>query len=267
MTDPQVPDDPVSICADLLRKGDPDRFLASMTGDLAARKRLFVLYAFNLEIARAPFMSQEPMVALIRLQFWRDLINAAVDGQEAPPHEVGTPLADLVIWGEVRAAPLLRMIEARERDVHGLRRDGAKDVLAYLRDSSGALMLAAGQVTGLADFTGIYDVDQALEDVGAAQGLANWFLAQPALAAAGRGHVAPSSEVIQTLADHGLNQLAQARTVLGKQDSAALRSAWRAGAILSRAKSNPDLVADGAVAGSEFARRGRLLWLSLTRNW
>ncbi len=72
--------DPIAVCAEQVLKGDPDRFLAAMSGTVEERKRLFPLYAFNLEVARAPYMSQEPMVALIRLQFWRDVVMGAVDG-------------------------------------------------------------------------------------------------------------------------------------------------------------------------------------------
>jgi len=41
-------------CAALVAKGDPDRFLSAMTAPVALRGRLLTLYAFNLEVARAP---------------------------------------------------------------------------------------------------------------------------------------------------------------------------------------------------------------------
>ncbi|MEL7216333.1 MAG: phytoene synthase, partial [Pseudomonadota bacterium] len=40
-------------CAELVRTGDPDRFLAAMTASVEGRARLFPLYAFNLEVAKA----------------------------------------------------------------------------------------------------------------------------------------------------------------------------------------------------------------------
>ncbi|MCK0138889.1 squalene/phytoene synthase family protein [Aliiroseovarius sp. F47248L] len=265
MTD--TPRDPIAACAEMVQKGDPDRFLATMTGDVEERKRLFPLYAFNLEIARAPYMSQEPMVAMIRLQFWRDVIEAAVEGREAPKHDVATPLSQLVIWGDLRAAPLLTMLEAREGDAQGEPRRDTDQIRAYLRGTSGALMLAAGQATGLTDFEGHYVKDEALEGAGEALGIANWLMSQPALKAAGRGHITPDEGTIRELSETGLAALKHAHTVLGKDGNAALRSAWRTKPILQKALKNPSAAVGGVLGQSEFARRGALLWCILSGRW
>lgn len=265
MTD--APHDPIAACAEMVQKGDPDRFMATMTGDVKERKRLFPLYAFNLEIARAPYMSQEPMVAMIRLQFWRDVIEAAVEGREAPKHDVATPLSQLVTWGDVRAAPLLTMLEAREGDAQGEPRRHTDQIRAYSRSTSGALMLAAGQATGLTDFEGNHAKDHALEGLGEALGIANWLMSQPALKAAGRGHVLPDVDTIRELSETGLQALEHAHTVLGKGGNAALRSAWRSPAILRQAQKSPHSVLDGTLGQSEFSRRGALLWCSLSGRW
>jgi hypothetical protein len=259
--------DPIAACAEQVLKGDPDRFLAVMSGTVDARKRLFPLYAFNLEAARAPYMSQEPMVALIRLQFWRDVITAAVDGTEAPRHDVATPLSQRVIWGDMRADPLLRIVEAREGDVQGNLPQSFDAIRAYLRATSGALMLAGGQLCGMTEFAGDFEVDTALEDLGEAAGLANWLLAQPALAKAGRGHVVPDAGTIQELCANGLSQLSTARATLGRRGNPALRSAWRARGILKQALRQPALVAEGALGRAEITRRGHMLWLGLTSRW
>ncbi|WP_133488220.1 squalene/phytoene synthase family protein [Aliiroseovarius marinus] len=267
MTDAPEDYDPIAACAEQVLKGDPDRFLAAMSGTVEERKRLFPLYAFNLEVARAPYMSQEPMVALIRLQFWRDVITGAVDGVEAPRHDVATPLSQLVIWGDMRAEPLLRIIEAREGDVQGSQPQGVDQIRAYLRATSGALMLAGGQLCGMTEYAGDYEIDTALEDLGEATGLANWLLAQPALAKAGRGHVVPDADTIQSLCASGLEQLSNARAALGRHGNPALRSAWRVRGILKQAAKQPALVAEGALGSAEVTRRGRMLWLGLTGGW
>ena len=43
----------IADCAALVEKGDPDRFLATMSVPVAAREVLFPLYAFNVEVTRA----------------------------------------------------------------------------------------------------------------------------------------------------------------------------------------------------------------------
>ncbi|SMR72087.1 Squalene/phytoene synthase [Aliiroseovarius halocynthiae] len=259
--------DPISACAEQVMKGDPDRFLAVMSGSVEERRRLFPLYAFNLEVARAPYMSQEPMVALIRLQFWRDVLTNAVDGTEAPRHDVATPVSQLVTWGDMRVEPLLRIIEAREGEVQGEQPRTSDQIQTYLRATSGALMLAGGQLCGMTEYAGDFEIDTALEDLGEAAGLANWLLAQPALAKTGRGHVTPEVDVIQALCSDEISKLSRARKVLGRQGNPALRSAWRAQGILRQALKQPALVADGALGGAEISRRGHMLWLSITGRW
>ncbi|TNF18762.1 MAG: phytoene synthase, partial [Rhodobacteraceae bacterium] len=66
-----MPVDDWQACAAIVEKGDPDRFASAMAAPVAARARLFPLYAFNLEVARAPWVTQEPMIAEMRLQWWR----------------------------------------------------------------------------------------------------------------------------------------------------------------------------------------------------
>ncbi|MEQ8366967.1 MAG: phytoene synthase, partial [Roseicyclus sp.] len=57
-------------CAELVARGDPDRFRATMAAPVDARRVLFPLYAFNIEVSRAPWVTAEPMIAEMRLQFW-----------------------------------------------------------------------------------------------------------------------------------------------------------------------------------------------------
>jgi len=73
----------INACAALVEAGDPDRFLAAMAAPADVRGRLFVLYALNLEVAKAPFVTKEPMIAEMRLQFWRDVVADAAAGPAA----------------------------------------------------------------------------------------------------------------------------------------------------------------------------------------
>ena len=82
----------VDACAALVERGDPDRFAATMAAPVAARAQLWPLYAFNLEVARAPWVTKEPMIAEMRLQWWRDVVA------EPTPraHDVAGPLQALI---------------------------------------------------------------------------------------------------------------------------------------------------------------------------
>ncbi len=65
----------------------PDRYFASAVRPCRPRDTLFTLYAFNHELARAREVTRQPGLALIRLQWWREVVEGA-----ARAHEVATPL-------------------------------------------------------------------------------------------------------------------------------------------------------------------------------
>ena len=99
----------IAACAALVQKADPDRFAATMAAKPAAREKLLPIYAFNVEVARAPWVTQESMIAEMRLQWWRDALEEIKAGGMVRRHEVVTPLA-LVLDGE-SAALLDQLIE------------------------------------------------------------------------------------------------------------------------------------------------------------
>ena len=68
-------------CADIVAKGDRDGFAAVMAAPVEARRILFPVQAFALEVAKAPWASQEPVIAQMRLQFWRDAVEEAEAGK------------------------------------------------------------------------------------------------------------------------------------------------------------------------------------------
>lgn len=226
-----------------------------MAAPPAARRVLFPLYAFNLEVARAPWVTSEPMIAEIRLQWWRDALEEIAHGATVRRHEVVTPLADVL---SAQGALLLdRLIQARRWDVY---RDPFEDGAHfddYIDATSGQLMLAAARALGVEGH------EDALRDVGYALGVANWLIAVPELEARGRIPLVDGrAEAVQALATSALGRLRAARSA-PKDARPVLLSAWRAGAVLKAAKADPARVGQGRLTGSEFARRGSLLWKSL----
>ena len=245
----------IDACAAIVERGDPDRFLAVMAAPPAARPPLLTLYAFNLEIARAPWVTQEPLIARMRLQFWRDVVAEA---GEAPPraHEVAGPLASLLTSRSLPKPLFEKMIDAREMDLDRAPFDNAEALWAYLEATSGNLMALSVRALGGLE-------DASASDVGTAQGLANYLLAVPALEAAGRAPLPDGRPAaVAALARTGLGRLQNAGRVAG-QTRPALLAAWRARAILKQAAADPAAVAAGRLGQSEFRRRGSLLWRSL----
>ncbi|AMY69169.1 squalene/phytoene synthase family protein [Frigidibacter mobilis] len=250
-------------CAALVEAGDPDRFAAAMAAPPAARARLWPLYALNLELARAPWASAEPLVAEMRLQWWVDTLDRIAAGERPRTHEVAGPLAELIAETAQPVAPLQAIAEARRRDCWGEPFADSGELLAYLAGTAGNLMLAAGQALGAP--AAAYP---ALQDAGLATGIANWLVAVPDLIARGRAPLPdPGPDGIAALARTGLDHLQRARkarATLPPSAIPALYPAWQAGALLSRAAADPGQVPRIPLRLSEFSRRGRLLLTAAT---
>lgn len=245
-------------CARLVAEGDPDRFAATMAAPPAARARLLPLYAYNLELARAPWVASEPMIAEMRLQWWRDALEAPTPRA----HEVAAPLHELIRAADLPVAVLDRMAAARRWDIW---REPFADQAAfdaYLDDTAGGLMWLAAKATGAPA-----PAEPAARALGQAAGLAAFLRAVPDLIARGRQPLLDDSPAALTaLARDGLARLDQARQSRHILGPAAL-AAWQTGPILHRAATAPDRIANGQLALSEFTRRGRLLWAATTGRW
>ena len=256
----------VAACARLVEAGDPDRFLATMAAPAAARARLWPLYAFNLELARAPWAAREPLVAEMRLQWWIDTLDAIGAGEVARAHEVAAPLADLIRGGGLPLAPLRAMAEARRFDCWDAGFAGDADLAAYLDATAGGLMWSAALALGAPP-----EAEAPVRDYAFAAGLAGLLRALPELAARGRHPLGePGPEEIAALAEGGLASLARARAARAAVPPAirpALYPGWQSAPLLRLAATDPAAVPEARLALSEFARRGRLLRLAFTGKW
>lgn len=131
--------------AETVHKHDPDRFLTALFASPAKRDTLLLLYAFNHELARAREVVSEPMLALIRLQWWREVVEG-----ERKRHEIATPLSDALAAGHLARGDLLEMIDARERETEPSMPDHAA-FLRYLDGTAGTLAVAAARWLGASE--------------------------------------------------------------------------------------------------------------------
>lgn len=110
----------LSYCGQEARKHDNDRYLACLFAPAERRESLFALLAFNQEIARTRELVTEPMLGQIRLQWWRENIDAVFDRSSraaAARHAVLDPLAEAVDRHGLSRAHFDRLIDAREADL------------------------------------------------------------------------------------------------------------------------------------------------------
>ena len=130
----------LSRVGELARQHDPDRFFTTLFAPAGVRPALWTLYAFNHELARARESVREPMMAMIRLQWWREV----VEGQ-TKRHEVATPLREAIDAGALRMADLEALIDAREEDAP----DQEADWPSFVERTAGALAVAAAHALGV----------------------------------------------------------------------------------------------------------------------
>src|SRR5271154_1431671 len=83
--------DAFAYCAELVRKADRERFLASLFAPAEHRDALAALYAFNIEVARVREVARDALPGEIRLQWWSDVLNGERGG-EASANPVATAL-------------------------------------------------------------------------------------------------------------------------------------------------------------------------------
>ena len=131
--------------AALVRRHDPDRFLTALFAPPDQRDALLTLYAFNHELARAREVVSEPPLALIRLQWWREVVEGA-----RRRHEVAEPLRAALDAGELDRGDLLRVIDAREAEAAPAF-ETMTDWRDYLFGSAGGVAVAAGRLLGAPD--------------------------------------------------------------------------------------------------------------------
>ena len=131
-----------------VRAADPDRWLASrFITDAALRADVIAVYAFDNELRRVPHAVTEPLMAEIRLTWWREGLEAIAAGRAPPGHPVLTALAGLVSRRGVSLATLETMVQARLAALDGVRLDDAPAVNRHVAGTTGAVMaLAAGML-------------------------------------------------------------------------------------------------------------------------
>lgn len=122
------------IVATTARDFDPDRYLAALLAPRPYRADLVTLAALTGELSRTLRTVREPMLAEIRLQWWRDVLGAgAVTGSPVADaaigmvrrHRIGADLLDDLTFADAGAAGPIAP------DADGWRRLGRADAAAF----------------------------------------------------------------------------------------------------------------------------------------
>jgi len=104
---------------DLVRSADRDRFLGALFAPEPVRTDLLALLAFNHELARTRAVTREPMLARIRLEWWREAAAEAAGTGRPRAQPVVESLSETVRRHHLPPQDLVALIDAREEEIEG----------------------------------------------------------------------------------------------------------------------------------------------------
>ena len=143
-----APDSAVESCRRLARRHDFERYLATLFAPRPRRPALWLLLAFNAEIARTREIVSEAALGEIRLQWWRDALEAAAADGPVRQHEVAAPLAEALRADALDPDLLHGLIDARMRDLDDAPMADEAALLDYAARTGGLLAEAMARAAG-----------------------------------------------------------------------------------------------------------------------
>ncbi|MEX0298920.1 MAG: phytoene/squalene synthase family protein [Kordiimonas sp.] len=132
-------------CLNLVRSGDPDRYLLSLFAPQKAHRNLWALYAFNQEVAKIRETVSEPMLGEIRIQWWQDVLREITEGnvREQP---IIIELAKLLQEHTSIEGDLHELLTARKNELAGEGSANFNSLKSYAFQVGGTLYCAASKI-------------------------------------------------------------------------------------------------------------------------
>ena len=174
-----------SSLAGFVRRHDRDRYQTALFASAARREALLALYAFNYEIARVRETVSEPMLGQIRLQWWREVVDAAYAGTPPRHHPVVVPLSAAIRAFDLGRAHFDRLIDARERDLDDEPPASLHALEEYAEGTSAPLIVLALEALSVRR----PGLDATARDIGIGYALAGLLRAMPFHARSGRSYI------------------------------------------------------------------------------
>lgn len=272
--------------AALVRRYDPDLFATALFAAEPGRGRLMTLYAVDIELSRAVHAARRaeagPLIAAMRLQWWRDVAEAARSGAAPPEHEIAGPFADLAAGGLLPEGALAALFDGHEAEIAGTLSEAG--FASWAEGRFGGLLRLAAAALGAGDPHPMREPDPLPEPLtaawAAACGSALALRSAAAMAREGRslvpgltgsdraalasGRLEPAlTAKIAALAAWGRHALAEARCHargLPRRYLPALLPVWSAERTLRRVARDPLAILEPQPPANPAARALGLMW-------
>ncbi len=129
-----------------LSRADPDRWLSSrFAAGETARRALVAIYAFDNELGRAPRAASTPIIAEMRLAWWREALEEIRSGVPVRRHPVALALSATVGEYGLDLTLLETLIDARFRELD-LRPMSLEEALEWAEGTGGTCARLAAAV-------------------------------------------------------------------------------------------------------------------------
>jgi phytoene synthase len=130
---------------DAVRVADPDRYVSALYAPEDRRAALFALYGFNAEIAGVRDRVREALPGEVRLQWWRDAIDA-VGGEAVAGNPLAEELTQAIARYELPRQAFDNYLEARIFDLYDDPMPSRTDLEGYCGETASALIQLAALV-------------------------------------------------------------------------------------------------------------------------
>ncbi len=128
---------------EIVRSADRDRYVAALYAPEEKRADLLALYAFNAEIAGIGGRVSQPLPGEMRLQWWRDAIDA---GKAASGHPVADALLAAIDRGGLPRQAFQNYLDARIFDLYDDPMPTRGDLEGYCGETAAAVIQLAAMV-------------------------------------------------------------------------------------------------------------------------
>ncbi len=129
----------LSLCAQEIRKNEHDQFLCGLFAPEDRQNDFFAMQLFHMETLRIRDAVSEPHLGLIRLQWWRDLVDGIYNGDKSPDAENGThqEIAQTLARRSIDKTLFDRYFNARSFDMEDCAHDDMSALVRYCEATGG----------------------------------------------------------------------------------------------------------------------------------
>jgi phytoene synthase len=184
-------------CETLLRDRDRDLWLACLFAPAQARPHLHAIHAFAQEISDVRAKVSQPLLGEMRLQWWRDAIEASAEDEGARANPLADALLDTIERCGLSREEVGAFIDAHIFDLYDDPMESLAMLERYCRDTAGASLRWSARALGGPDDPRAVET---LDTAGEALALTRLLRALPRHAAAGQLFIP-----LDLLARHGAN--------------------------------------------------------------